>query len=78
MRTKLLYRKKLSKEDRTSIDVWQNYEFYLLPTIKFKGGYKQFLQDVDVIWLFWEIKLFLDYAPDDSNECCNKSLEHKQ
>ena len=67
MNTKILIRKSLSKKDRSYVSLEQNHWWYLIPTFRFNSGYKQFLREISLMWLFWEISIFFDHMPQDNN-----------
>lgn len=74
MRTKILYRIKLSKKDRSYISFEQNHWFYLLPTFRINNEYKWFkISEISFVWLFWEISLFFDHMPCCMDDACTYS-----
>lgn len=78
MKTKILYRIKLSKKYRSYLSFDQNHWFYLLPTLRFNTEYKWFkISEISFVWLFWEIGLFIGHEPCCMDDGCTCSvLEH--
>ena len=69
MKTRILYRVSLSKEDRSYLSFDQNHWFYLLPTFRLNKEYKRFkLREISFVWLFWELSVFFDYMPSNLGE----------
>jgi len=78
MRTKILYRKSLSKEDRSYISFEQNHWCYLIPTLRFNTEWKSWkIREISLIWLFWELSLFFDYMPKCLENTSDTAMQSK-